>query len=527
MRNRKIFVIALVVLMVLLGAIQPQSSFQRAPESTSPVSISNPHVTTGFDSENITITLKAPANNTEVSGLTNITLNITSLAGSLNVTLYTNGEVYPDYNNTPIDTGEQNVTVDTTTLSEGNGNFTFLFVNQDLENPEKESFSLSFLVNNHGPPMIEVLAPAENSTFTGFDSVTVNITSDYDSVFLNVSVGGKLLTNYSPASVPVTGGNYSVMINGSDFQNGIHQIEMTVYTEEGLTDSATLQLEFLDHVRFSISGLAMYNRISGNQEISVKVFTPYDNVTFSAYVEGVLAPDVNNITLPQGLTSFTLNTTPYSEGETSFTFKAYDAYGHKWVSSMILVIDNFGVPKISFESPTTDIVAGMAEFTINIETKWDTVNITVYVDDSPVSGLTNKTVPAGQYTFYIDTNNYSKWEHDVKVIVTTPEGETAETTEIFGFASFKMEELVSAIGLFGAAILIPLWRKRKGQPLTPVMVVDVIFFAAFLGLFVALGINTIPLLIWHFNLSSIWAIGSTLVFTNWVVPLVMGISENE
>ncbi|MGV9104011.1 MAG: hypothetical protein ACOC3C_07850, partial [Candidatus Thorarchaeota archaeon] len=156
MRNRKIFVIALVVLMVLLGAIQPQSSFQTAPESTSPVSISNPHVTTGFDSENITITLISPANNTEVSGLTNITLNITSLAGSLNVTLYTNGEVYPDYNNTPIDTGEQNVTVDTTTLSEGNGNFTFLFVNQDLESPEKESFSLSFLVNNHGPPMIEV-----------------------------------------------------------------------------------------------------------------------------------------------------------------------------------------------------------------------------------------------------------------------------------------------------------------------------------------------------------------------------------
>ncbi|MGM0687813.1 MAG: hypothetical protein ACQET3_12640, partial [Promethearchaeati archaeon] len=103
----------------------------------------------------------------------------------------------------------------------------------------------------------------------------------------------------------------------------------------------------------------------------------------------------------------------------------------------------------------------------------------------------------------------------------------AETTEIFGFASFKMEELVSAIGLFGAAILIPLWRKRKGQPLRPVMVVDVIFFAAFLGLFVVLGINTIPLLIWHFNLGSIWAIGSTLVFTNWVVPLVMGISENE
>ncbi|MBD3160395.1 MAG: hypothetical protein GF309_16565 [Candidatus Lokiarchaeota archaeon] len=527
MRNRKIFVITLAASMVLLGAIQPQHNVQTLPENTTPVFNADSYVTTGFDSENITIDLMSPANNTEISGVTNITLNITSLAGPLNVTLYTDGEEYPDYNNTPIDTGEQNITVDTTNLAEGNVNFTFLFVNQDLVTPEKESLPLLFLVNNHGPPMIEILAPEENATFTGFDSVIVNITADYDSVFLNVSVDGELVPSYNATSVPVTGGNYTIMINGSEYENGIHQIDVLVYTEEGLTDSASIQLEFLDHVRFAISGLSMFNEISGNQEISIKVFTPYDNVTFSAYVDGELAPDVDNITLPQGRSSFTLNTTPYPEGEANFTFRAYDLFGHKWSSSMILVIDNFGVPEASFKSPTTDIVVGMARFTITIESGWETVNITVYVDDEPVEGLINKTVPTGEYTFQIDTNIYSKWEHDVKVVVTTPEGETTEITEIFGFANLKIEEILSAIGLLAIAILIPLYRKKKGQPLRPVLVVDLIFVLIVLGLFVALGINTIPLLVWHFNLSSIWAVGSALVFTNWVIPLVTGTIESQ
>jgi len=527
MRNRKIFVITLAVSMVLLGAIQPQHNIQTLQKNTAPFMNANPYVAAGFDSENITIDLISPANNTEISGLSNIRLNITSSAGPLNVTLYTDGEEYPDYNNTPITTGEQNFTIDTTNLPEGNVNFTFLFINQDLVTPEKESFPLVFSVDNHGPPIIEILAPDENSTFTGFGSITVNITADYESVFLNVSVDGELVPSYSAASVPVTGGNYSVMINGSEFENGIHQIDLLVYTEEGLTDSTSIQLEFLDHVRFAISGLTMFDTVSGNQEISVKVFTPYDNVTFSAYVEGELAPDVENITLPKGRSSFTLNTTPYPEGEANFTFKAYDLYGHKWVSRMTLVIDNFGLPEVSFKSPTTDIVVGMARFTITIESGWETVNVTVYVDDEPVEGLINRTIPTGEYTFHIDTNSYSKWEHDVKIVVTTPEGETTEITEIFGFASLRIEEIVSAIGLLGIAILIPLYRKKKGQPLRPVLVVDLIFFAAILGLFVALGINTIPILIWHFNLSSIWAVGSALVFTNWVIPLVMGTTKSE
>ena len=54
-----------------------------------------------------------------------------------------------------------------------------------------------------------------------------------------------------------------------------------------------------------------------------------------------------------------------------------------------------------------------------------------------------------------------------------------------------------------------------------VLIVDLVFFAVVAGAFLLLGITTIPFLTWHVNLASIWAIGSALVFANWVLPLVM------
>jgi hypothetical protein len=55
--------------------------------------------------------------------------------------------------------------------------------------------------------------------------------------------------------------------------------------------------------------------------------------------------------------------------------------------------------------------------------------------------------------------------------------------------------------------------------------VDLIFIIVIAVVFLALGVTTYPLMVWHFNLSSIWAIGIALVFANWTIPFVMGESD--
>ncbi|MHA1661764.1 MAG: hypothetical protein ACTSVR_00745, partial [Candidatus Thorarchaeota archaeon] len=149
--------------------------------------------------------------------------------------------------------------------------------------------------------------------------------------------------------------------------------------------------------------------------------------------------------------------------------------------------------------------------------------VEVYVDDEIVAAYNNVSVDvsSGSFSFTIDVAAYSKTEHSVRVVMTTPEGDTAEVERVFGFASLRIEEIVSLGILIGLALIIPLLRKRQGYSIRTVLLVDAIFAVVVIGAFLVLGISTIPFLLWHVNLASIWAIGGILVFTNWALPFIV------
>jgi hypothetical protein len=529
-----ILLIAITISVILAAYAQPLTS--KYSSCVHVLTETQPHSKSEFESDNITITLISPAINSEVVGIFNITLNITSDNGPLNLTLFVEDDIYPDYNQTPIGFGinwMQNVTVNSTQLPEGNLNFTLLFEENHTGSFQRETLGVNFLVNNQGLPSVKLLAPEVNSIFTGIDVITLNISVEIfanlsltkmtPKVFMNVTVDGEITIEYN--SKPISIGIENYTINGSRYENGEHQIEITVFTEEFqdsaiYADKTNVTLIFLDHVRFAVTGLTNFNKVSGQADIDIKIFTPYDNVTMSIYIDNVLIDDFVNVSLNEGLNTITLDTTPYSEGEHTFTFKAYDVYDHKWVYSLILVVDNHGTPSVEFIGPDEEIVVGLANFTVNVISTWDSVNITIYVDEEIVSDYDHVSITPGSYSFQIDTSNYTKWEHIVKIIVTTEEGESAEAESTFGFANFKIEEIASLAVLLGLAILIPLYRWRKGNPIRPVIVADLIFILVAAAIFIVLGVNSIPLIVWHLNLASIWALGSTLVFTNWALLFI-------
>jgi hypothetical protein len=194
---------------------------------------------------------------------------------------------------------------------------------------------------------------------------------------------------------------------------------------------------------------------------------------------------------------------------------------------MVLVINNYGPPTLRFAT-TADVQVGLAEFTINVDTNWDTLDVSVYVDDVLVGDYQNLTVDVsdGSFTFYIDVSNYTKAEHIVRIVMLTPEGETSEIERVFGFASLRIEEIASILILLGLAVIIPIYRRKDGHRIRPVIVLDIVFIGVIIGAFLVLGISTVPFILWHVNLASIWAIGSSLVFANWVLPfIIMGEEE--
>ena len=471
------------------------------------------------DGEPITIDHQAPAYGADVSGVFNLTLLIGSEYDPLNLTLYIEGVIQSDFNKTLIGIREQTIQVNTTGLPEGLLNFTLVFEYNVTGENAIATYFVEFVVNNHGVPNVALISPVEFATITGVANLWLNITSTYSEVYLNITVDGNLVPEFNATLVPIGEGNYS--LNSSRYENGNHIVSIIVYTEEGESFTVNRELVFLDYVRLFVSGYANYNEISGVIDIPVRIATPYDNATLSLYVDLVLAPDVNNITVYEGSNVIRFNTTVFSEGEHNVTFKAYDIYGHRYSFTIILIINNLGPPVLRFAT-TADVVIGLAAFVIDIETDWTTLQVSIYVDDDLVAGYSNLTidVSGGTFTFYIDVGNYSKAEHVVRVVMLTPEGETTEIERVFGFASFRIEEIVSILLLFGIAMFIPIYRRKDGHPIRPVIILDLVFIGVVAAAFLILGISTLPFITWHVNLASIWAIGSSFVFANWVAPFI-------
>ncbi|RLI55583.1 MAG: hypothetical protein DRO87_07135 [Candidatus Thorarchaeota archaeon] len=468
----------------------------------------------------ISIDHQAPANGTEVSGVFDVTLKIGSEYEPLELTLFIDGAIYPAYNQTLIGIHEQNITVDSTSLEEGLLNFTFFLWYNATGEEASATYHLVFEVNNHGAPILEILAPSSEDTVTGVFDLWLNITSTYPELYLNITVDGQMTEEFNGTSIVAGAFNYS--INSSCYDNGEYTVGITVYTGEGEVTSTTITLVFLDHVRLYVSGLTTLDVIAGDAEIGIHVETPYDNITVCLYVNGVLNSDIVNVTLYPGSNKIHLNTTLYPDGETTITLRAYDPFGHVYSRSILLVIDNHGPPTLRFAT-SDDIVVGLAQFTVDVDTTWTTLTVSIYVDDVVVPGYENATVDvsSGVFTFTIDVGAYSKTEHTVKVLMVTPEGDSADVERVFGFATLRIEEIASVIVILVAAFMVPISKWRKGQGIKPVLVTDAVFLLVTAGIFLALGVNTVSFLTWHINLASIWTLGVALIFANWIVPLMM------
>lgn len=467
----------------------------------------------------IVVDHQSPANQTDVSGVFDLYLEIGSEYEPLEFTLFVDGVIH-QYNKTLLGIKYQIVSINTTELLEGLRTFTLYFYYNVTGEDASATYILVFNVNNHAAPSIILLAPSEDSTVTGLTDLWVNITSTHPQLFLNVTVDGVNTAEFNATAISAGAFNYT--FNSSKYENGHHHVNIITYTGEGSSSSTEIVLIFLDHIRVWVSSFANYETISGVVEFRIRVETAYDNATASFFIDGNTISGLQNRIIYSGRNAFSFNTTLYTEGEHEVMVLANDGLGHEWRTTIILIIDNKGAPSIRYTT-TNAVMIGVAAFTISVNSAWDELVVQVFVDDVIVPGYENISVDvsSGSYTFTIDVSAYSKTEHLVRVVMTTPEGDDAEVERNFGFASIRIEEIISMGVLVGLALIIPLFRKRQGYSIKTVLLVDAIFAVVVIAAFLVMGISTLPFLLWHINLASIWAIGGILVFTNWALPFIV------
>ncbi|MHA2210631.1 MAG: hypothetical protein ACXABV_15855, partial [Candidatus Thorarchaeota archaeon] len=170
----------LLLAMMLAGVFYAQPLAMTTNDGSIAARLEEPDhlITAGFDSQNISVSLVSPTNRSGTSDTLDITIDITSDFVTLNVTLFIEDEVYSAYNKSSIGTGPQILSVDTTTVAEGNLNFTILLEYKDVTWDEKESFFLEYFVDNNAQNFeVSLTSPANESTLTGTASLLLNITT--------------------------------------------------------------------------------------------------------------------------------------------------------------------------------------------------------------------------------------------------------------------------------------------------------------------------------------------------------------
>ena len=195
----------LLLAMMLAGVIyiQPLAMTTNDGSMAARQEDSNRFVTAAFDSQNISVSLVSPTNRSGVSGPLVITIDITSDFVTLNVTLFIEDAIYSAYNKTPIGVGNQPLSVDTTTIAEGNLNFTILLEYKDATWDEKESFFLEYFVDNDFENFeVSLTSPANESTLTGTASLLLNITSDFAFINFTLYIEGEIYPAYDGATIP-------------------------------------------------------------------------------------------------------------------------------------------------------------------------------------------------------------------------------------------------------------------------------------------------------------------------------------
>ncbi|MFX1368972.1 MAG: hypothetical protein ACFFAY_10265, partial [Promethearchaeota archaeon] len=447
MMRMKTRILTLLLLTALVfGSVQtlPTANLN---SSKAQVNVSETLVPSGFASDNISINLLSPVNGSGVSGVFNISLDITSDFGPLNLTLFIENAIYPAYNKTPIGAGTnwlQNVTVNTGILSEGNLNFTLLMENE-TEN-ERESVYLVYFVDNVGPNLdMTLIDPTNGSVVTETLDLILSITSDFDFVNLTVLIEGTAYTGYDGVLVPASA--QVIHIDTLTLREGVLNFTIVFeYHVINVQETYVYYYEFLvdnDDQPITLYLLSPTNNtvVTGIFNLTVDLASDFGFANITVLVDGeILYIAYNRTYFADGVHILELDTTGLDEGSHLFAIEVdYNMTGEEILETYnyIFIVDNHGYPHVEFISPEENAnFTGMDDFTLNITSDYAIVNLTIYVDGEIAEEYNNTMVSAGLDVYTINGSRYSNGYRTITANVTTEEGLTHITSRQFFFLDY-------------------------------------------------------------------------------------------
>ncbi|TFG34845.1 hypothetical protein EU527_01340 [Candidatus Thorarchaeota archaeon] len=364
---------------------------------------------------NFVISLISPANQTTISGIVSINLNIISDYDLFNVTVFVDGNVKSFQ---WIGTGNVSVVIDTSTLLEGYDNFTLLFQYDMLQIHFEYALYLVYLVDNDGVPItISHLEPANQTEIYGTFDLVLLIGSEYEPLNLTLFVNGEI-SQYNKSSIGIK--QQTISIDTLPFDEGLANFTLLFeYNVTGEDARVVYHLVFLidnhDKPVIIILDPSADSTVTGLTDFWLNISSTHPDLFLNITVDGKIVEEYNATIISVGAFNYTLNTSRYENGNHVIAITAFTGEGEfRTVERNLIFLDYVRVWISGVTSH--DRIFGEAEITVRMESAFTNATMSLYVDNVLAEDVTNITIYPGNNKIKFDTTVFPEGEQTVKVI---------------------------------------------------------------------------------------------------------------
>lgn len=254
------------------------------------------------------VAIISPRKDSRVTGLFTITLNITSDYQYVNLTMFVDGKVTPEYNITQVPSGIYNAAINASRYTNGEHNVTALV--RTMEGLTDSNYTM---LNFFDYVRFRIISNENYDIVSGL----VNITLRVDAITSNNRAWLYVDNQTTEVNgIHIGNGTQIISFDSTKYSDGEHTILIVVHDSTVHKWNHTVILIFDNHHEPNATWVGpTYWVVSGQVTFLVQINADYPTVNITVYIDDEVVPQYNNTQVASGLARITIDTAQYSEGK--------------------------------------------------------------------------------------------------------------------------------------------------------------------------------------------------------------------
>ncbi len=253
------------------------------------------------------VEILSPTEGSRVTGLFNITLNISSDYAQVNLTVYVDGKETPEYNTTVVPSGIYNAAINGSRYTNGEHNVTVL-----VKTMEGLTDTNSTTLNFFDYIRFKITSNENYDVVSGIVNITLRVDAITDNNYAWLLVDNE--TDPQVNGIHIGNGTQIISFDSTKYDDGHHTILIILRDSSVHKWNRTVILTFDNHHEPNATWIGpTYWVVSGQVTFQVQINSDYSKVNVTVYIDDEIVPEYNNTEVSSGLFQFTIDTAKYSE----------------------------------------------------------------------------------------------------------------------------------------------------------------------------------------------------------------------